>query len=145
MLWFQSCLNFQWCALAKHKFCRSRTQVTGLHTRLSRWNAMSRGLTWVKVGEAVVPSGPPLCESMIHVNLVQSLFFGKLFLPDNVFVFSTLIWNNFLWSDRFPKGNITASRFYLMAQTWPLILRLQVSLKSSVTKPEVCEKNTWYL
>lgn len=140
MLWFQSCLNSRWRAPAKHKFCCSRTQVPGLHTRLSRGNVMFPGLTQVKVGEAVVPSGLPLCESMIHINLAQSLFFGKLFLPCNSFVFSTLIWNNFLWSDRFPKGNITASWFYLMALTWPLILGLQVSLKASVTKTVVCEK-----
>lgn len=140
MLWFESCLSSQWCAVAKREFWCSPTQVPGLQTRLSRWDEMSRGLMRVRVGEAVVPSGLPLWESVIHINLVQSLFFGKLFLPYNSFVFSTLIWNNFLGSDRFPKGNSSAPWFYLMALTWPLILGLQVSLKASVTKPVVCEK-----
>lgn len=108
MLWFQSCLNScQWRALAKHKFYCSCTPVTGLHTRLSRWNATSCGLTWVKVGEAVVPSSLPLCESKIHISLAQSLFFGKLLLPYETVLFSPP------WSEAFcMKWQISQGKYH---------------------------------
>lgn len=77
MFWFQSCMSSGLCALAKCMFCFSHTQVTGLHTRLSRRNAMSCGLEQVKVGETVVASGLSPMNLWITLSLFRVYFLAS--------------------------------------------------------------------